>query len=146
MSKRKADSVENAFAAVRLEDGWLPALLSIDAEHLALIIGYMANSASISSSAIKKARTSLTSFSDAKWKDFATRYFLAKSPAFLELKKFPIPVYRLPQSFHKPIMETAWRTLDAFRETTEQDNESTRVRTLDSVRVSFVPSNYKTIN
>src|SRR4051812_26237934 len=112
MSKRKADSIEDAFNAVRLDEGWLPALLSINAEHLALIIGYMANSASISSSAIKKARTGLTSFSDAKWKDFATSYCLAKNPAFLELKKFSIPVYRLPRSFHKPIMETAWRTLD----------------------------------
>jgi hypothetical protein len=113
---RKADDVANAIASVQLDEGWLQQLLEVEPDNLALILGEIANTARISSSTLKKARTSLPSFSDAKWNDFAEQFGLPLSPTLLQLKNFETPVYRLPMSFHEQLVQMAWRSQDVYRE------------------------------
>jgi hypothetical protein len=134
--KRPLDGVTSAINSVQLRKGWLPKLLQVNHDNLALILGEIANEAKISSYDFKKARTTLRSFSTTNWADFATQFGLPSDPEVFmtNAKQATIPVFRLPPSFHKRIVEVAWRAQDVYREILDQREEAARVRVLDTVR------------
>jgi hypothetical protein len=137
MKIKPDEDVTIAINSVPLPGGWFPKLLATNADDLTIILGELANSAKISSYAFKNARTNLRSFSATKWTDFALRFdlVLPDPEAFLyNAQKISTVVFRLPPSFHKRIVEMAWRSQDVYRETHEQRDVATRVTILDTVR------------
>jgi hypothetical protein len=131
--KRKAENIEDAVSLVDLEDGWMQKLLAIDSETLVLILCELCNQGRITSKRIKTGRTSLPSFSTAKWDQFASRIGLPEDPQDVDLDSFTTPIYQLPPSFHTANFESAWRAQDVYQEKASQTREETRVRILDPV-------------
>jgi len=76
---------EDMAASVDLEEGWLAKFLELPGDDLAKLLGDIANHGKIKTTTIKKARTSLPSFSGAKWTDFAENFGL---PDRLENNQF----------------------------------------------------------
>ena len=132
--KRKVvTTAEEVATSVDLEEGWLDKLLELPTDELAKLLGDIANHGKVKTAAIKMARTSLPSFSGAKWIDFAERFGL---PDRLENNRFErvvTPVYRLPPSVHEIMFEAAWHTQDVYQERQAQRREVTRVRIMDPV-------------
>lgn len=73
------DLEEGNLASVDLEEGWLAKFLELPGDKLAKLLGGIANHGKITTSAIKKARTSLPSFSGVKWTTFAEQFGLPDS-------------------------------------------------------------------
>jgi len=96
------------------EEGWLDKFLDMETDDLARLLGEIANRGKVKTAAIKKARTSLPSFSGAKWRPFADSF-----PDTLDnnlLVQVLTPVYWLPPSTHEVMFETAWHTQDVYQE------------------------------
>ena len=140
MGKRKANkrrkvvtTAEEVAASVDLEEGWLDKLLELPKDELAKLLGDIANHGKVKTAAIRMVRTSLPSFSGAKWIDFAERFGL---PDRLENNRFErvvTPVYRLPPSVHEIMFEAAWHAQDVYQERQAQRREVARVRIMDPV-------------
>lgn len=132
--ERRADDVDDIIQSVPLDDGWYQTLLSIDRAELAVLLGDLANRATISSADIRQARIGLPSFFTAKWAALGPTLGLNKNINNLSLDKFKPPLYCLPPSFYKTVCEMAWRTQDVYQEKLVQTRDTTRLRMLDSVR------------
>ena len=136
MPKRPAEdaNVETAIRAAGIkDDDWMQKLLEVDKEQLILIVSLIVNKSNIDNKSIKKARTELSSFSTAKWIDFAVRAGLPDNPSYLQLEYFDTPIYQLPPSFHKAVFENSWRSQDVYQEAVEQTREESRLRIMDPV-------------
>src|ERR1700722_1987701 len=134
--KRKAQdaAISNSKEQVDLPDGWLEKLVALGPA-LAHVIGELANRGQISASEIKRATTSLPSFSVAtKWGDLAPGFGLSAEPLISEFEAFSSPLVHLPPSFHEDILGEAWRIQDVYQERVSQEREEARVRIFDAVQ------------
>lgn len=132
-AKKQRKTTEEVEASVKLEDGWLDKFLTMTTDNLARLLGEIANHGKVKTSAIKKARTSLPSFSGAKWRPFAETFGF---PATLDndlFEQVSTPVYWLPPSIHEIMFEAAWCTQDVYQERQVQRREEARVRIMDPV-------------
>ncbi|KIM77307.1 hypothetical protein PILCRDRAFT_622488, partial [Piloderma croceum F 1598] len=137
--RRKVSADEDVAASVDLEEGWVTKLLDLPGDKLAKLLGSIANQGKIKTAAIKKARTSLPSFSGAKWTDIAGHFGLPNYA--LEnnrLEQFVTSVYNLPPSVHEIMFEAAWHTQDVYQERQEQRREAARVRIMDPYLVRII--------
>ena len=126
-------TAEEVAASIDLEEGWLNKLLELPTDELAKFLGDIANHGKVKTAAIKKARTSLPSFSGVKWTDFAERFGLPDSLENNRFKRVVTPVYCLPPSVHEIMFEAGWRTQDVYQERQAQRREAARVRIMDPV-------------
>ena len=131
--KHKAEKIADAVDLVDLEDGWMKKLLDIDNDSLILILCELCNQGRITNKRIKAGRISLSSFSTAKWDQFASSIGLPEDPEDVDLDSFFTPVYQLPPSFHIANFESAWRAQDVYQEKASQTREETIIRILDLV-------------
>jgi len=131
--RQRVVTTEEVAASVDLEEGWLDKFLELPKDELAKLLGDIANHGKVKTVAIKKARTSLPSFSGAKWADFAEGFNLPVNMENNQFKRVVIPVYRLPPSVHEIMFEAAWRTQDVYQEWQAQRREAARVRIMDPV-------------
>ena len=132
--KRSHDiDVDYVLASMNLDKGLRAAVLELTKDELAALLGDLANHASLPTSAFKKARVDLPSFSKAKWSDFALEYGLPQVTSSLSLETFTTPKYRLPPSLHETMLQNAWRWQDVYRETMFQEREARKVRLLEPV-------------
>jgi hypothetical protein len=132
-AKKQRKTAEEVEALVELEDGWLDKFLTMTTDDLTRLLGEIANRGKVKTSAIKKARTSLPSFSGAKWRPFADTFGF---PATFDNNIFEgvsTPVYWLPAPIHEIMFEAAWRTQDVYQERQVQRREEARVRIMDPV-------------
>ncbi|KAM6499857.1 hypothetical protein JOM56_005365 [Amanita muscaria] len=125
-------------ALVDLEEGWLAKFLELPGDKLAKLLGGIANHGKITTSAIKKARTSLPSFSGVKWTSFTEQFGLPDSLEENPFERVVTPVYTLPPSVHEIMYEAAWRTQDVYRERQKQRREAARVRIMDPYLVRII--------
>ena len=123
MGKRKTNKKQKAVttpeevtALVDLEEGWLDKFLELPTDKLAKLLADIANHGKVKTAAIKKARTSLPSFSGAKWNDFAERFGLHNRLENNRFEQVVTPMYHLPPSIHEIMFEAAWRTQDVYQE------------------------------
>jgi hypothetical protein len=132
--KRSLDiDVDDILASMNLDRGLRAAVLELSQDELAAVLGELANHGNLPTSAVKKARVDLPSFSKAKWSDFALEYGLPRVASALSLGTFTTPKYRLPPSLHETILENAWRWQDVYRERMFQETEAGKVRFLEPV-------------
>jgi hypothetical protein len=131
--KQKVVTAEEVAASVDLEAGWLQKFLSLPPDELAKLLGEIANQGKIKTAAIKTARTSLPSFSGAKWVDFAERFGISDMHNPDDFDQVVTPDYWLPLSFHETMFETAWLTQDVYQERQVQRREEARARIMDPV-------------
>jgi hypothetical protein len=134
--KRSRDidiDVDDVIASMNLDGGLLAAFKELTEDELAVLLGELANRARLPTSAFKKARVDLTSFSKAKWSDFAPQYGLPQRTSTLTLETFTTPRYRLPPSLHETMLQNAWRWQDVYRESMFQEREAGKVRLLEPV-------------
>jgi hypothetical protein len=99
-------------------------------DDLAMLLGEIANHGKVKTSAIKKARTGLPSFSGTKFLE--TFGF----PSTLDndlFERVSTPVYWLPPSIHEIMFEAAWHTQDVYQERQVQRREEAKVRIMDPV-------------
>lgn len=137
--KRSRDidiDVDDVIASMNLDRGLLAAFKELPEDELAALLGELANRARLSTSAFKKARLDFTSFSQAKWSNFARQYGLRELTSTLTLGTFTTPRYRLPPSLHDTMLQNAWRWQDVYRESMFQEREAGKVRLLEPY---FVP-------
>ena len=118
---------------VKLEKGWLGKFLELPPEELAKVLADIANQGNVKTSSIKKARTSLPSFSGVKWIDFAEKIGLRNRLDNNQFERVTTPTYWLPPSIHEMMFEVAWRTQDVYQEHHVQRREAARVRIMDPV-------------
>ena len=144
MGKRKAKkqkvTVEDTTVLVDLEEGWVTKLLELSGDELAKLLGDIANHGKIKTAAIKKARSSLPSFSGAKWTDFAENFGLPDKLENSRFEQVTTPVFSLPPSVHELMFEAAWRTQDVYQERQAQRREAARIRIMDPVCQQLVKS------
>lgn len=132
-AKKQRKTAEEVETSVDLEDGWLDKFLTMTTDDLARLLGEIANHGNVKTSAIKKARTSLPSFSGAKWRPFAETFGF---PATFDndlFERVSTPVYWLPAPIHEIMFEAAWCTQDVYQERQVQRREEARVRIMDPV-------------
>jgi hypothetical protein len=75
--RRKVTAVEDVAASVDLDEGWIAKFLELPGDELAKLLGDIANHGKIKTTAIRKARTSLPSFSGTgklAWRGKACKY------------------------------------------------------------------------
>ena len=133
------ESGEAIWADLGLDPNDLHAVLGLDKSQLATLLAHIANQADVEATSFKKSRTNLRkSFSLITWADLAEGSSLNLHPRFrkvhfgeLELRKC-----RLPPSFFKPLLATAWRFIDVYQEPDDQSREAARLRIFDPVRCS----------
>ncbi|KIL63071.1 hypothetical protein M378DRAFT_80316 [Amanita muscaria Koide BX008] len=125
-------------ASVDLEEGWLAKFLELPGDKLAKLLGGIANHGRITTSAIKKARTSLPSFSGVKWTTFVEQFGLPDSLEENPFERVVTPVYTLPPSVHEIMYEAAWRTQDVYGERQKQRIEAARARIMDPYLVRII--------
>ncbi|KAF8221790.1 hypothetical protein L208DRAFT_1414470, partial [Tricholoma matsutake] len=131
-------TAEEVAASVNLEEGWLDKLLELPTDELAKLLGDIANHGKVKTAVIKKARTSLPSFSGVKRSDFAERFGLPDSLENNRFERVVTPVYRLPPSIHEIMFEAGWRTQDVYQERQAQRREVARVRIMDPYLVRII--------
>lgn len=145
-TKRKRDrdddddgSGKAIWADLGLDPDDLHVVLGLDKSRLATLLAHIAIQADIKTTSFKKARTDLlASFSSTTWADLAEhpslnlhRQFRKQDFGQLELRKC-----RLPPSFFKPLLATAWRFIDVYQEPGDQTREAARLRIFNPVRCS----------
>jgi hypothetical protein len=132
--KRKANeaAIATSIENLDLPDGWIQKLLALGPD-LAYVLGTLANEGRISASQIKKARTSLPSFSPAQWSELAPSFDLPIDLSMVLFGSFSIDAVLLPPSFHETIAKMAWHIQDVYQERLVQENEAARVRGFDAV-------------
>ncbi|KIM72234.1 hypothetical protein PILCRDRAFT_804089 [Piloderma croceum F 1598] len=131
-------TVDDVAASVDLEEGWVNKFLELPGDELAKVLGDIANHGKIKTAAIRKARSSLPSFSGPRLTDFAGRFGLPNSLENTEFEPVVTPVYNLPPSVHEIMFEAAWHTLDVYQEKHKHMGEVTMVRILDPYIVRII--------
>ena len=134
--KRSRDidiDVDAVIASMNMDKGLLAAFKELNGDELAALLGELANLAGLRTSAFKKARVDLTSFSKAKWSDFASDYGFSEYTSILNFEIHTTPRYRLPPSLHETMLQNAWRWQDVYRESMFQEREAGKVRLLEPV-------------
>jgi len=120
-------------ASVKLDEGWLAKLLDLPTDDLAKLLGDIANRGKVKTAAIKKARTSVPSFSAATWGPLAESFGFPDTVENNLFEQVLTPVYWLPPYIHEIMFETAWYTQDVYQERQAQRREEGRVRIMDPV-------------
>ena len=134
--KRSRDidiDVDDVIASMNLDRGLLAAFKELTEDELAALLGELANRARLPTSAFKRARVDLTSFSKAKWSYFAPHYGLTEQFLTLNINLFTTPRYRLPPSLHETMLRNAWHWQDVYGESMFQQREAGKVRLLEPV-------------
>ncbi|KAF8816310.1 hypothetical protein BYT27DRAFT_7277196 [Phlegmacium glaucopus] len=131
-------TAEELAASVDLEEGWLAKFLELPEDDLAKLLSDIANHGNIKTAAITKARTSLPSFSGAKWTDFAEKFGLPNKLENTRFEQVTTPVYSLPPSLHEIMFEAAWHTQDVYQERRKQRREMAGVRIMDPYLVHIM--------
>jgi len=100
-AKKQRKIAEEVEASVELEDGRLDKFLTMTTDDLARLLGEIANHGKVKTSAIKKARTGLPSFSGAEWRAFAITFGFPSTLDNDLFERASTPVYWLPPSIHR---------------------------------------------
>ena len=125
--------VDEIIDSMNMTKGLRSAVLQLTPDKLAALLADLANSANLSTAALKQARVDLPLFSTVKWSQFAASLKLPRTPSQLRLVSFQTPRYRLPPSLHQAMFENAWRWQDVYREKVDQEREEAKVRLLEPV-------------
>lgn len=126
-------NIESIIESVPLDNGLIDGLLQLDHDERTAALAHVANETNVTTSAFKKARIELPSFSTAKWSEFARQFGLPEKVFDLNLDNFNTPRYHLPPSMHRTMFKNAWHWQDVYREKLEHTREEARGKTLDPV-------------
>jgi hypothetical protein len=122
-----------------LAPGDLDTLLQLDNRRLTKLLAHLANQGNVQMTSLKRARTSLlASFSSTTWANMAEEPSLKLASMFAknDFGELDLRECRLPPSFFKPLLATAWRFIDVYQEPGDQTREASRLRIFDPVRCS----------
>lgn len=132
-------SGEAIWSNLGLDPQDLHAVLGLDKSQLATLLAHIAIQGDVKTLSFKKARTDLLApFSSTTWADLAEEQSLNLRPQFLknDFRQLDLRECRLPPSFFKPLLATAWRFIDVYQEPGDQTREAARLRIFDPVRRS----------
>ncbi len=130
------ESGEAIWSNLGLDPQDLRAVLRLDESRLAALLAHIAIQGDIKTVSLEKARKDLlASFLSTTWTDLAEEPSLNLGPRFIknDFSQLELRECRLPPSFFKPLLATAWRFIDVYQEPGDQTREAACLRIFDPV-------------